>query len=728
MQDSSCVESPSAGATLEKRGLRGRCASRGENSFDFAAIPDSVLAEILGMAGGSTDADGEAPALSLVCRRWAEAVRLARRRVTVTGRLQPKRWSDLESAACTFPHLDTLVMRDSNINSSLLKSLSAAPVHCLRDSPFVGSQLRELSLSQCFALPNNVLQLIPELFPNLTHLRLTNVRLDETAMSFAPHGIDTGSAITASRGLRPHAGLRHVSFVNFNIRESASRLFTATSILRAYPNLETLSVAGLEAHTDRFLMPQLSDTAGTVGEHLWMLECRQSPVTIENPALLTGELRTLGEGVSSWSQLFARWISAGRPILVIEDLDSLVKAVQVALDERPKEDVRDLMESLTFGAVGRTMDRMNTSLHTAGDNDNPDRVVAELLLGGDPLKGNLHRNFACSKMCDIGKPLSLAALLGIDASVVQTFLRSVCEISPSDAPPSAEPLIVADARWEGELPPTRYRSDLAHSFPLTHTIAKGLERAGICHLSRLEQAHFRALRSLSETNLRQENACHIATIKGHAACLAMVLLAEEVAFFVSQGEGAPGSDRPPLTSLMPESDAAALLPWTASIVSPSMRWVEALSDRGVVLHPSSLGTLHEERIVRATAFQGWSPLHAACMWGNTLVLRLLTTVGHALEATNRFQQTPLHIAAWSRSGRSACVELLRAGANPLAQDSAGLLPWKSAETRGIGEDVVELLKSAALGACSSEAERRVAEAGAARGSGHSPGRRRRHKR
>ena len=92
-----------------------------------------------------------------------------------------------------------------------------------------------------------------------------------------------------------------------------------------------------------------------------------------------------------------------------------------------------------------------------------------------------------------------------------------------------------------------------------------------------------------------------------------------------------------------------------------------------------------------------------------MVIKLLIHTGGSVEAVNRFRQTPLHIAAWSRKGREACAELLRCGANPLARDSAGVLPWQGAESRGIEDDVVELLREAARGAAAAAGDPSLAD-------------------
>jgi ankyrin repeat protein len=89
-----------------------------------------------------------------------------------------------------------------------------------------------------------------------------------------------------------------------------------------------------------------------------------------------------------------------------------------------------------------------------------------------------------------------------------------------------------------------------------------------------------------------------------------------------------------------------------------------------------------------------TPLHRASAGGHKDVVELLLGAGANIEATDKNEMTPLHLASWF--GHSEVVEkLLGAGANIEAPEEDGKTPLHLASQQGHTEVVLILLKSGA---------------------------------
>ena len=87
-------------------------------------------------------------------------------------------------------------------------------------------------------------------------------------------------------------------------------------------------------------------------------------------------------------------------------------------------------------------------------------------------------------------------------------------------------------------------------------------------------------------------------------------------------------------------------------------------------------------------FDGWSPLHAACLKGCVEIAKALLQAGFDVNALNKWRQSPMHVVA--RSGNMALAELLYScpGTTTIDQvDVDDLTPARIAQDRGHNEMV-----------------------------------------
>jgi hypothetical protein len=90
---------------------------------------------------------------------------------------------------------------------------------------------------------------------------------------------------------------------------------------------------------------------------------------------------------------------------------------------------------------------------------------------------------------------------------------------------------------------------------------------------------------------------------------------------------------------------------------------------------------------------GWTPLMAAAVAGRPGMLQLCAAAHGALDGTNRFGQTALHLAA-RRGSDELCGLLVRAGASPRVRDERGAAPADVAMRHGHA-DLAASLRAAA---------------------------------
>lgn len=234
-----------------------------------------------------------------------------------------------------------------------------------------------------------------------------------------------------------------------------------------------------------------------------------------------------------------------------------------------------------------------------------------------------------------------------------------------------------------------------------------LRVVGVDLEERMALARMRGRQGLLRQNMRAENACHVATIRGHPCCVAAVLLAEEEEFPAAAASEA-GASAECLAAAAPAAEAPACARPVQAMASGPVPTVSADDSEPRLKLPR--GRLSEVRARASTASAGWTALHAASVWGDVAVTQLLLAAGHSVAETNRFGMTPLHSAAWSRQ-RLCCASLLHAGANPLAEADNGNLPWYDAQQRGAGADVVAMLAQAAAAAATTPEAATLAGAG-----------------
>jgi len=105
-------------------------------------------------------------------------------------------------------------------------------------------------------------------------------------------------------------------------------------------------------------------------------------------------------------------------------------------------------------------------------------------------------------------------------------------------------------------------------------------------------------------------------------------------------------------------------------------------DDGRKSHQQNCHSHHHHKVDSLSRFvcdgEGFTPLHAAVIARSLPTLEvLLATPIFSVNQTNRYQQTPLHLAA--RNGGIAMAELLlQHGADRWARDETGSTPWRSA--------------------------------------------------
>jgi len=706
-------------------------------------------------------------------------------------------------------NLESISFADSNIRASHLAALSEAGK----------GRIKRLSLHRCFCLPAGVLHTIAKTFPELRELRVSSLTLSEASLTTAEEGAMAGRPRTAAARLPHFSSLRHLAMINCKVDASGRPVATAAALLAAAPDLETLSLAGLECEPDAFYAPlpppgdedgpALDDGAPSFGRALWLLECRFADYPTDENAAWAPQARRReapaegpgrggpadavrhalgieppsaaaaagpasaeappgpGTAFGSAAEAFlasvaARLPACSAPVALAAGIDAsagLAMALSRPAYSRPWR-LRQLADVLAFAAAGRSRGAQLTGLVAACKDGDPATVTAELLMGADPLQNSARRTSAAGTACEHGMVRPLCALLGVGeeeaaamASAAQDEASALLDTAGSaghgrepetltdlvDAPaagpaaaaasgagvpvaaPPADPTAAAAAVGPSPRGPAR----LAAAELLAR--ARGQDPVGV-----LARAQRRARTSLVIQNLRNENPRHIASIRGHPACLAAVLcaerrLAEEVgpdgnglphaavaAATTARAApvGGPASARAVLESADSAAAAVAAAKRPGGAGAASVASAAGASERGPAASREDVPAAVLR--VASTSFNGWTPLHAAGVWGDTTVMRLLLRTGtEDLEAQNRYGQTPLHVAAWSRNAMRACGLLLLAGASPLAMDDGGSLPWREARERGAAADIVEMLRAAAVEAASDEAERAVAERGTA---------------
>ena len=107
--------------------------------------------------------------------------------------------------------------------------------------------------------------------------------------------------------------------------------------------------------------------------------------------------------------------------------------------------------------------------------------------------------------------------------------------------------------------------------------------------------------------------------------------------------------------------------------------------------PELATALHDPQQVNAFAYDGWTPLHLAAFFGQTIAAEQLLDAGADVSAVSRnsMRNTPLHAAV---AGRHADIALLliRRGAATGVTDAGGYTPLRIAQENGLA-DVVNAL-------------------------------------
>ena len=195
---------------------------------------------------------------------------------------------------------------------------------------------------------------------------------------------------------------------------------------------------------------------------------------------------------------------------------------------------------------------------------------------------------------------------------------------------------------------------------------------------------------------RRATPLHSAALRGDAA---------HVAALLALGARADARDVAGATPLFVAAEAGADAACAALLAAGAAIDARTASGEGPAYIAALKGRTDAARVLLSAAAErglpvtalangdGWTPLMAAAVAGRPGMLQLCAAAHGALDGTNRFGQTALHIAA-RRGSDELCGMLVRAGASPRVRDERGAAPADVAMRHGHA-DLAALLRAAA---------------------------------